>query len=166
MLFESRLKLNEELSVADNAIKVAEMIVDKSLSLLPSLNLESSERLRFFKQTQFDINVNGLIPNTDVLHIDLFAYWFDDEEDYERHRLTLNTNCVSDFETQSIGLRLVCVNGKPNDEFNSSIQHEVNHIYQYANGASKNETLYDRVVKIANDEKNRKKTDLWHMLYI
>lgn len=154
MLFESKIKLNEELSVANNVIKVTEMIADKSLSLLPRLNLESSERLRFFKQTQFDINVNDLIPNTDVLHIDLFAYWFDDEADYERHRLTLNTNCLSDFETQSIGLRLVCVNGKPNDEFYSSIQHEVNHIYQYANGASKNKTLYDKVVKIANNERN------------
>lgn len=152
MLFESKLKINEELSISNNVIKITDIIVNKSLTILPKLKLESSEKYRYFKQTDFDISTENLIPNTSVLHINLFAYYFDDKEDYIKHKSSINTNCISNFENKSIGLRLVMINGEPNEEFNSSIQHEVNHIYQYANGATKNEDLYDRVTKVANNK--------------
>ena len=153
MVFESKLKINEELSVADNVIKVTNMIIDKSIAILPKIELEASdEKYRFFKETDFDINVSNLIPNTDVLHIHLFVYCFDSIENYNCHKYYLNTNCSADFEKSKIDLRLVTINGEPNEEFNSFIQHEVNHIYQYANGASKNETLYDKIVKVSKNK--------------
>lgn len=81
-------------------------------------------------------------------------YCFEDKEDYSHHKFYLNTNCSANFEKAKLDLRLVTINGEPNEEFNSSIQHEVNHLYQYANGASKNKKLYDKIVTVANDKKS------------
>lgn len=151
MLFESKLNINEELSIADNAVKLSRKISDKCLEILPKVNLERSiEYYRYFKRANFDVNTNGLIPKINVLHISLFVYCFDNNSDYRREKNALATNCEADFDTQTITLRLVTIDSKPNDEFDSSIQHEVNHIFQYANGASKNESLYDRVIKVNN----------------
>lgn len=63
-----------------------------------------------------------MIPNISLLHIKLFCYIFRNNEEYSSYRNTLNTNCLSDYNTHTIELRLVLVNGVPNDEFQSSIQ--------------------------------------------
>lgn len=68
MLFESKLKINEELSVADNVIKVTKIVADKCLAILPKIELEGSdEKYRFFKETDFDAIIDNLIPNIDIL---------------------------------------------------------------------------------------------------
>lgn len=153
MIFESKLNICEELSISVNVIKVTCLIRNESLRNLEKTKLKSSNEFnRFFKQTEFDVSIDGLIPNTDKLHIKLFCYCFRNENEYKINRQTLNTNCIANFETRTIELRLVTINGNPNEEFDSSIQHEVNHIFQFSNGASKNEDLYSCIVDVSNDE--------------
>lgn len=167
-IFKSYLNLNEKLSISDNVIDVSNGIAKSCLSELEKLPLKSSNNFnRYFKEGNFDVNVNGLAPNVDVLHIKLFCYIFRNEEEYKTNKTTINTNCLSDFDTETIELRLVMVNVVMNDEFNSSIQHEVNHIFQYANGASKNTNLYDRIVSVSSNPKSTYKEKLLaYMLYL
>lgn len=152
MIFESKLNIYEELSISDNVIEVTRLISNECLRQITKAKLKSSNEFnRFFKQTEFDVVIKGLIPNTDKLHINLFCYCFRNNDEYQSYKNTINTNCMADFETRTIELRLVTIDGVPNEEFDSSIQHEVNHIFQYSNGASKNEDLYNRIVSVSND---------------
>lgn len=153
MIFESKLNICEELSISDNVIEVTRFISNECLTQLTKAKLKSSNEFnRFFKQTEFDVVVKGLMPNIDKLHIKLFCYCFRNMNEYNSSKNVINTNCMADFETSTIELRLVTIDGKPNDEFDSSIQHEVNHIFQYSNGATKNEELYKRIIKVSNNE--------------
>lgn len=167
-IFKSYLKLNEEMSISSNVIDATDIIMKSCLDKLGELPLKSSNDFnRYFKEDNFDVNVNGLIPNIPIIHIKLFCYIFRNNAEYISHNRTINTNCLADYDTQTIELRLVLVNGKPNDEFQSSIQHEVNHIFQYANGTSKNETLYDKIVKVSSNPKaNYKEKMLAYILYL
>lgn len=167
-IFRSYLKLNEEMSISNNVVDVTDMIMKSCLDNLEKLPLKSSNDFnRYFKEGEFDVNVNGIIPNMSIIHIKLFCYIFRNNEEYISHNKTINTNCLADYDTQTIELRLVLINGKQNNEFQSSIQHEVNHIFQYANGASKNETLYDKIVKVSSNPKaNYKEKMLAYILYL
>lgn len=167
-IFRSYLKLNEEMSISSNVVDATDMVMKSCLDNLEKLPLKSSNDFnRYFKEGEFDVNVNGLIPNMPIIHIKLFCYIFRNNEEYISHNKTINTNCLADYDTQTIELRLVLINGKPNNEFQSSIQHEVNHIFQYANGASKNETLYDKIVKVSSNPKaNYKEKMLAYILYL
>lgn len=167
-IFKSYLKLNEELSISNNVIDVTEKIMKSCLDKLENLPLKSSKDFnRYFKEGEFDVNVDNLIPNISFIHIKLFCYIFRNIEEYRSYKNTLNTNCLADYDNHLIELRLVLINGKPNDEFKSSIQHEVNHLFQYANGATKNENLYDRIVKVSSNPKtNYKEKMLAYILYL
>lgn len=158
MLFTSRLKLNEELSVSNNVIQLTEIISRKILNTLKFIRPEiSKEYHRIFKKGTIEIATKGLIPSLDKLTIYFHVYLFENIGDYKMHEITLDTNCSADFENRSIMLRLIMINNQPNDNFNSSIQHEVNHIFQYANGATKNVSLYDRLVEITKDKASTRK---------
>lgn len=158
MLFTSKLKLNEELSVSNNVIRLTEIISRKILNALKSIKPEiSREYHRIFKKGTIEISTEGLIPSLDKLTIYFHVYLFDNYRDYEKNSITLDTNCSADFENHSIMLRLVMINGLPDRNFNSSIQHEVNHIFQYANGATKNVSLYDKLIEITKDKSSTRK---------
>lgn len=167
-IFRSYLKLNEEMSISNNVIDVTTEIMKSCLDNLEKLPLKSSNDFnRYFKEGEFDVQTNGLIPNIQAVHIKLFCYVFRNIEEYNCYKNTLNTNCLADYDTNVIELRLVLINGKPNDEFESSIQHEVNHLFQYANGASKNENLYKKIVSVtSNPKSNYKEKMLAYMLYL
>jgi hypothetical protein len=47
---------------------------------------------------------------------------------------------------------LVTINGVPSEEFDSTIQHEVNHIFQFANGWRSYNHLYEYAKKILDGE--------------
>lgn len=155
MIFKSKLNLNEEMTISNNVVEVTKIIRDECLIQLENASLKSSNEFnRFFKKAEFDVSTNNLIPNAINLHIDLFCYCFRDYNEYIGQKNTLNTNCLADFEAKRIELRLVTINGVPNNEFDSSIQHEVNHIFQYSNGAAKNENLYKHIVDVTNNDKS------------
>lgn len=158
MLFTSKLKLNEELSVSNNVIELTDIISNKILIALKFIKPEMSrEYYRIFKKGTIDIATEGLIPSLDRLTIYFHVYLFDDIDDYKMHKITLDTNCSADFENHSMMLRLVTINGMPDSNFNSSIQHEVNHIFQYANGATKNVLLYNKLIEITKDKASTRK---------
>lgn len=153
MLFTSKLRLNEELSVSNNVIQLTELISNKIQKVLKNTRTERSKDYnRIFKKGELFIKTIGIIPNVNILHIYFHVYYFKDNNDYRENKVTLDTNCFADFNENMITLRLVMINDKPDDNFNSSIQHEVNHIYQYANGATKDEELYKKVTFVAKDK--------------
>jgi hypothetical protein len=106
----------------------------------------------FFKQTEFDAAVNGQIPNINNLHIKLFCHCFSDENWYKLDELSLNIPSRANFGTKTIELQLVTINGVPSEEFDSTIQHEVNHIFQFANGWRSYNHLYEYAKKILDGE--------------
>ena len=152
-IFRPYLPIYEEMSISSNVVDVSNRIKNMCLDNLMKAPLKSSNDFnRFFKRIEFDEPVNGLIPNVSYLHIKLMCYIFKTVDEYNANKITLDTNCLSDYDELTIVLKLVLINGKPNEDFVSSIQHEVNHIFQYANGATKNENLYEKVVKVCSNQ--------------
>lgn len=153
MLFTSRLKLNEELSVSNNVIQLTEIVSEKIQKTLKNIRAErSTDYNRIFKKGELFLNTIGIIPNMNNIHIYFHVYYFKDNNDYRENKITVDTNCSAEFNENTITLRLVMINNQPDDNFNSSIQHEINHIYQYANGATKDEQLYKKVKDKASTE--------------
>lgn len=167
-IFELKINLSEELSISNNVIELTNRIYNECINSLKKCNLKSSnEFYRYFKETEFNVSTNNLIPNLDVIHIKLFCYVFRNEDEYKIYNRSLNTNCMADFDNGLIELRLVMINENPNEEFYSSIQHEVSHLFQYANGCRKNENLYSRIVNVYNNVKSSDK-ERWaaYLLYL
>lgn len=99
-IFKSHLKLYEEMSISNNVIDVTEKIMKGCLDNLEKLPLKSSNDFnRYFKEGDFDADVNGLIPNISSIHIKLFCYIFRNIEEYDSYKNTLNTNCLVDYDS-------------------------------------------------------------------
>lgn len=167
-IFRSYLPLEEEMSISNDVVDVSKRIKNICIEKLSKAPLKSSNDFnRFFKRTEFDVPVDGLIPNVNYLHIKLMCYIFKTVEEYNANKITLDTNCSSDYDKLTIVLKLVLIGGKPNEDFDSSIQHEVNHIFQYANGASKNENLYEKAVNVcSNKNSTYNEKVLAYLLYL
>lgn len=60
-------------------------------------------------------------------------------------------NCKCDVGDKIIEINTWSLNGSLDPTLKSDISHEVNHIYQYHNGFTRNNGLYDIVSNIAND---------------
>lgn len=141
------------MSIAENVTEVTKIIRNECLKRLEQTEVRTSDEINhFFQQTEFDVAVNGQIPNINNLYVKLFCYCINDENEYKRDELRLDIHSYVDFETKTIVLKLVTINGVPSEGFDSTIQHEVNHIFQFANGWRSYNHLYGCAKKILDGE--------------
>lgn len=84
MIFQSKLNITEGMSISDNVTEITKIIRNECLKQLEQTELRTSNEFNhLFKQTEFDVATNGLIPYIDNLHIKLCCHCFNDENEYK-----------------------------------------------------------------------------------
>ena len=74
------------------------------------------------------------------------------ETQYETLENNQLLNCSADDSNHSITINCAVINETFNKSLVSEIAHEVNHLYQYANGLEKNSDLYDKALIVINND--------------
>jgi hypothetical protein len=147
-LKKRRNLINERLSVSDTVIEMTKEIKNIILQRVKyNKKYMSKTRNIVFDKGMFNYATNGKL-NIPYLKVKYIIYHLNNDEQYSLllYNNIINTNCVSDYEEKSIELKLVLIHEKPSKDFDYSIQHELNHIYQYDNGQTKNEDFYKKVI--------------------
>lgn len=153
MKYNSRFKIDESLSVSDTVIKLTQGIKQYLLNKLPKdKKFSSSNYNAIFRKGMFNFDTEGMLHNIPFLKVKYIVYYLPDDTLIKNN--VINLLCSANFEEKYIFLRLAMINNKPSATFDRSIQHEVNHIFQYDNGQSKDEDLYKKVVDVMHEGGN------------
>ena len=153
MRYNSRFIIDERLSVSDTVIKLTQGVKQYLLNKLKrDKKFSSSNYNAIFKKGMFNFDTEGMLKSIPFLKVKYIVYYLPDDSMIKNN--ILNLLYSADFEEKYIYLRLAMIDNKPSPTFDRSIQHEINHIYQYDNGQTKNEGLYNRVVQVMNNGGN------------
>lgn len=163
-----RLKLNEESSISTKVRFMTKEIRDILLKKLQySPKYMSKENNILIKKGEFKYSPKDLIK-IDEIEIKYVAYYFDKVKSYQDF-IEYNSNKLSsetDIENNVIYLRFCIINDKLPNEFDGIIQHELSHFFQNYNGQTKNEELYNRVVKLTKTSDNKIDRNIAYALYL
>lgn len=80
-----------------------------------------------------------------------YVLYFAESEEERRNILKItkiNFNSSWDEENKTMSIVDVLVNGQFNNNFFQTVEHEAEHMYEYAMGMHKNKTLYDKTVDL------------------
>ena len=144
--------ISEWKSVSDNTVnllnRISNEIIKQSKSSTKKIsNIKSIP----YKSGDFMFDVEGLLGDIDKIRVYYTIYFCDDERDYEYLTNGGNLYCSADYEDKYIVITTAYVGDNIQSDLIDDVNHEVNHLLQYANGASKNEDLYGKVVALCND---------------
>lgn len=138
--------INEWLSVNDDVTRIANDIADNILSL------DKNSVQKIGKYTSIPFTEGSFKFDTgDKIGIMTVCYvMFHCSNSYEYDMLYNNfaLNSGADNDQNAILIHSAFIKGNVADDFFETIAHEVNHLYQYANGFNKNVDLYDAVVDV------------------
>lgn len=104
-----------------------------------------------YLEDSFELETNGLIPNIDKLTIKYLVYVSNNYKELEAK--IGKGHCLASFDDLSIEIETSYLYGEGFIEnIFELIGHEINHIFQYANGYKKsnnNDNLYNMVAEIS-----------------
>ena len=142
------MKINEWLSVNNDVINLTKEIGKRIIAL----SSNSERMIGKYSGIPFSEGSFSLDTKTDIGKITVCYMMFHCDNTYAYDVLYADSalNCVADSDNNTVLIHSAFINGKVADDFIESIAHEVNHIYQYANGFHKNVDLYDAVVDTLN----------------
>lgn len=145
----NRTLLVEEGSISNDVVKLT-----KSLARNIMYRIEKSSKY-YSKNGNYvlsrgiiNFDTESLIKDMKMIKVKYCVYFFDKERDREyfmkyNDSIAFGSHC--DYNKGEMKLSLCYVNESPDDMFYPTIQHEMNHMYQNANGQLKDEELYKRV---------------------
>lgn len=148
--------LNEYKSIAGNVERYSEFISDLIYKDILN-NIHRGYHLspissRLFLKGRKEVSSIGLLDEECVLTIDYTVYVFDSINEYNQYIKNNDMgNSECDWENKHIYFCLsIYKNGDKFPDFDATIQHEIQHIYQYSKGMTKNVDLYNKVTTIIN----------------
>lgn len=161
------MKINEKLSISDVVKNYAEDISNKIED--KAINLFNNNQIYYSPVThtcyvcgKFNYStlgfVNDKMPTS--LTVEFIIYDVNSIEEY--NKLVYNEkneflNSESDYKSAYIKIVSAYINNELITNFYENVYHEVEHIYQYAQGMQKKVDLYDAVIKLnqSSDNDNR-----------
>lgn len=152
---KERFRLLEDLSVSPIVDKMGQDIAKQLIfKAKASKKYIADDKLYVINKGILNFDCKDYLKNIDYLKVIYIIYYLESEEEYkicDKHNMFA---CSADYNGKNIKLNLAFVDEEPSIQFLPSIKHELNHIFQYDNGAKKNESFYDTVVdKYRNGEK-------------
>lgn len=100
-------------------------------------------------QFKYDLENFGDLKTINVKYL---IYFFSDINEYNHFLYRTSDdesrNSMSDYITKQLTIVSSIVSGTFSDSFYGEIYHELAHLYQYSQGAQKNDTLYDKTIKL------------------
>lgn len=147
--------IKEWKGVSDDTLAISSNIANEILKHSKGARLMVSKVSKIaFREGDFDMDVTDLLNGLDKLNVRYTIYYCDDE--YQRRRLEEDESltCSADYFDAYIDIKVAFTNGKPDANFISDINHEINHILEVSKGFRKTkrgENLYDTATAIAQD---------------
>lgn len=106
-----------------------------------------------YVEGQFKYNLENF-GDLKTINVKYVIYFFSDINEYNHFLYRTSDdesrNSMSDYATKQLTIVSSIVSGTFSDSFYGEIYHELTHLYQYSQGAQKDETLYDKVIKLYN----------------
>lgn len=103
----------------------------------------------------------------DNLLVKYKIYFFKTENDKDNVLSTLNDlNCEYDYKNNQIRIISYFVGPVPDKTLFASICHEVNHMYQYSQGFTKNEDFYNKVIDMSLNGNTQNEKLIGRILYM
>lgn len=171
-MIECRFKINEELSVSADVVQLTN-IVSKFIQnkLKTSQRGYSKHKNVIVYKGLSNINTEGLLKTIDYLKVKYTVYFFKNQDDLRYYLLYASEPdgtmySYADYEKKMINLVLYYIKEQPSPDFDSIIQHELNHIYQYDNGQTKNEDFYNKIVDLQKNGNEVEKKIALALYYI
>lgn len=109
---------------------------------------ENSEGIKYNAVLNDKKNINILIK---------YVLYYADNEEEQKNILkytNINFNSSWDEENKTMTIVDIVVNEQFNNDFYQTVEHEAEHMYEYAMGMQKNKTLYDKTVELIQKGKN------------
>ena len=140
--------VNEWMSVSDEVNQISKMIANRIVDSVDKL--KPQRQLGYYNSTPF-VNGSFVLKTNSVIgdiNVVFMAYLCNDEQDYRFVLSSGDLNCGADNDTNTVIVNTAFIGNRTEENFVGNIAHEVNHLYQYANGMSKNVNLYDNVINV------------------
>lgn len=159
MKYEKRKVIHESQGIADDVKLLSREISTKLFNSLTKNNTNyMNDGFIPFKIGEFHV---------DNLLIKYKIYFFKTENEKELILPTLNDlNCEYNSKFNEIKIISYFVGHIPDKTLFSSICHEVNHMYQYSKGFTKNEDFYNKVIQMTLNGKSQSERIIGRLLYM
>lgn len=154
----------ERKSISDNVISLANKVGQMIVKSIQNQKVKKSEQTKaLFKEGTFEITVNGILKGGNVLTVQYIIYLLSNQEKYETFFKDIDgyANSEADPDTNTIKIVSAFTKNGMSDDFYETISHELEHLYQYAQGMEKRKVLYDKVRKLLDC--GRKNIDAYYV---
>lgn len=146
------MKLFEYKGINEKVKSVAELVGNAILNDCQSRKKrKSSVSNLLFVENTISLTVENFLKNGDVLTVNYIMYVVETRETYNT-LVSSNeiVNSEADEDTNTIRVVSAFVGGKIAEDFQETIQHEVEHLFQYGRGMEKRKELYNKTVELLN----------------
>lgn len=150
----------EAKSISDAVVKLTDIVSKGIINDASKQKMQRSEATHAdFVENKFQIKIGGFLRNGDILTVHYIMYCLETEREYQLllPNLGENANSEADSETNSIKIVSAFIGNGVLKDFNETISHELEHLYQYGKGMKKREGLYDRAVNLSKKEDDSSK---------
>lgn len=165
-ILTERFQLLEELSISDTVTKMTNELSQELISQINNLKPYISKENNYkINKGMFTFNTSGFLESLKSLKVYYVVYHISSEDEYKFMSKIGYMNSSADYMCHNIKLALAYVKGKPSVQFNPSIRHELNHIYEIDCGQTKNEDFYDKIIDRYKNGELWEKKSLGHFIY-
>lgn len=158
-MMNNRFKIEESLSISDTVVKLTQMLREELLARVNSKKMYHKYNNDIISNGIFNFDTKKLL-DIPIIKIKYCFYFLNLEQyNYKKKYNQLEDGGITDFKNKTIILNLTYITDteQPSTEFDSVIQHEMNHFYQNLMGATKNEDFYNRIIDLCkNGDKEEK----------
>lgn len=160
--------LNENLNVSDTVSKLTKDVSGMLQERIKNQKVFASKNGPWvLSKGLIKFDVSEYLKGIEMLKIRYTVYHFKNYDEFESFSYWHSNLFVNfaDYKQKKLNLTLVYINGAPYTDFDSSIQHELNHIFQCDNGQTKNEDFYKKVTDLARNG-NQDEQMIGYALYL
>lgn len=156
--------LLEAKSISDAVIKLTNVVGEGIINDASKQKMNRSEQTDVnFIENEYQISVNDYLRSGNVLTIHYIMYCLETQREYYilLPKLGKTANSEADPDTNTIKIVSAFTKNGMSDDFYETISHELEHLYQYAQGMEKRKVLYDKVRKLLDC--GRKNIDAYYV---
>lgn len=152
------MELRETKSISGDVVRLGDLLADKILEDASKQSKKISKITgAMFVENDITQNLYGEIDSIETLKVHYILYFFKDMSEYNQWLKTVSLNddvmhynSYADYESKTMQIVSVYINGQIHTDFKENILHELTHLYQYGKGMEKRVNLYDKVISMCS----------------
>jgi len=148
--------INEERSISEIVTKTSDRLynlieddVKKKIEQNDDVTFSDLSNATYCTNT-FEFPVSDIAPNVGTVKVEYYIYVCEDYDQYNQLvRQGLNINSEFDYDSKYLRLVGAWISKKLDNEFKSTVYHEITHLFQYSKGIKKRKELYDICIEFS-----------------